>query len=175
MSINIFKTRCYKISLSSENVIEKIKTKTLYGSRIANDECIFKGKIWKNAFKIQQYSNSKVKVGIGKNVDVFPVFYGELQPEGLHTNLYVKMRPNPFGYFICVFPLIALLLALISFILTINNILIDNSNIENMIIFAPLLTIIGYLVLYFYYFIKLHDMEYKLKDIFKKNLINSDL
>ena len=128
-----------------------------------------------NAFKIQQYSNSKVKVGIGKNVDVFPVFYGELQPEGLHTNLYVKMRPNPFGYFICVFPLIALLLALISFILTINNILIDNSNIENMIIFAPLLTIIGYLVLYFYYFIKLHDMEYKLKDIFKKNLINSDL
>lgn len=175
MGMNIFKTKCYRITLTPENVIEKIKTKTLYGKRITKDDCLFKGTIWKNAFRVHLFSNANIKLKYSKNVEFYPEFFGEVQGEGLHTDLYVKMRPNGFGYFMFVLPVLVFVITLVSYILSMNNIFVYNSSLEIMLILCPVFCLLAYGGMYLYYYIKAYDMECKLKDIFKKHLINPNI
>ncbi len=175
MGMNIFKTKFYRITLTPENVIEKIKTKTLYGKRITKDDCLFKGTIWKNAFRVHLFSNANIKLKYSKNVEFYPEFFGEVQGEGLHTDLYVKMRPNGFGYFMFVLPVLVFVITLVSYILSMNNIFVYNSSLEIMLMLCPVFCLMAYGGMYLYYYIKAYDMECKLRDIFKKHLINPNI
>lgn len=91
---NFLKPFEYDINLNPEQVLGRIKSKTVFSNRIIGTNDEFEGEFYGNKFKIHFILLGNIFVQNSNN----PHFYGEALPVENHTKLKIKMRPDVGGY-----------------------------------------------------------------------------
>lgn len=110
--VNVFKPFEFKINLNSEQVIGRIKSKTLSSNRISPSDVEFKGNFYKNRFKLQFKTSGNIWVMNGIN----PEFFGFIKSNDSFTELSVKMRIQPLVSLVLTIPIIMFIIGIINFI-----------------------------------------------------------
>lgn len=110
--VNIFKSFELKINLNSEQVLGRIKSKTISSNRISPSDVEFKGEFYKNHFKLQFKTSGNIWVMNGIN----PEFFGFVKNKDSFTELSVKMRIHPLLSLVLTIPIIMFIIGIINFI-----------------------------------------------------------
>lgn len=113
MLIDWLKKLTYKIDLPPEEVLGRIKSKTVFSNKLNGRNDLFEGIFKSNTFEIHFMS----KFGIWYHDGFNPRFCGKVTAKDGYTELTIKSRPMMFAYLFLPIPLILFVASLLIAIL----------------------------------------------------------